>query len=339
MIPFRPLHLAFLLPALFSFGACDATEVLDTPPEPAETGLVTFQVRFADFLDEDRPRIAVAPFDQPTNHRFIGGKEHALRSIFSPDQSNLLFAVLDSTTDFQKFLRYDVRLDTIYAMPGLRMGGFTPEQFAFKIESKSLTWNRAGTGFYFDDRFGVTNTLTTYYYGLGDSTAAFLREQAAPVAYIGPDTLLVTARGPTTEWIVAYCLLNLKTGQLTPLNNPHLDPYNHPRTQTLDWNAEDRLFVASRLEPEGGALRSAHLILTDLDGSFFQVLTPLGPHRDIDPRWGPNGLVLFNRTPRDARLEYLCGSILLVEIETGVVREWLRPEAVEGAVHLCQPDS
>lgn len=319
----------FLLPALLSFATCDTTETLAPPPEPEETGLVAFLVYYPD-IDTDWPRIAVAPFDQPTNYRFLGGREFALRALFAPDQSSLLFALLDSTTAFQKFFRYDTRLDTVYSMPGLRSADpdRTPEQFAFNIEKKSVTWNDDGTGFYFDTRFGIAETYVTYYYALGDSTAVFLNAQAAPVAFIGPDTLLVQRGGEPL-----YQLLNLRFGTFTPLTNPHLNT----RT-TVAWNAERRLFVGSRLEPGSGALRSAQLILTNLDGSFFQELTPMELHRDIDPHWGPNGTVFFNRTPRDSHLQQLCGSIMLVDTETREVREWLRPEAVEGAAHLCQPD-
>jgi hypothetical protein len=155
-----------------------------------------------------------------------------------------------------------------------------------------------------------------------------LNEQAAPVAFIGPDTLLVRRRGEPL-----YQLLNLRFGTFTPLSNPHLNT-----NTTVAWNAERRLFVGSRNEPVSGAQRSAQLILTNLDGTFFQELTPMGLDRDIDPRWGPNGIVLFNRAPRDIHRDHLCGSIMLVDTETGAVREWLRPEAVEGAAHLCQPN-
>jgi len=121
-----------------------------------------------------------------------------------------------------------------------------------------------------------------------------VRNGAVPAEFIGRDTLIVEALGEDRR--VVYFFMDVRTGALSPMTNPHLDPYS--TISAIAWNDERRRLVAS----VRGSSRRATLALTDLDGTFFRALTEEGPYRDVYPRFCYRTHFLGNTTSLSQRV-------------------------------------
>jgi len=318
-------------------ATCDTTSNDKDPmPVPEEPGLMSFHTY------DPEPfvlRVAIAPFDDPTAYRFISEGESATCSRFSRDKTKLIYFQYFREQNERRILLYDVEQDTtIYLMGAFRLGGHSGTLATYlHLNECTWVWNDKGTRFFYGTEGGVAGVRVTFSYRLGDTTAVHVKDGALPVEYIGGDTLIVQAtRGEPRR--TSFFLMDVRTGVFMPLDNPHL-AFDGPAPE-LAWDDQRRLLVMTQKgeQTPGAADPRARLVLTDLDGSFFRELTPVGPYRDIAPRWGPDGTVFFTRIAETVRDDRECSSVMLVDTETGQVGEYLPSEAVEGAPHLCYPD-
>jgi len=312
----------FLILATLWLTSCDTTGGEDPPPEPEKPGLVAFGAYFS---DTDTYRVLVAPFDEPTNYRFIDDLE-GLDPHFSPDKSNLLFLSLSPGGIINVVALYDFEQDTTVQLTDV-------EEFdsLLRAVGKSITWNTEGTGFYYALNMGMGLIHNTYYHQIGDSSIVPIHETALPIERIDRDTLIVENLDEDNN--IAYYFMDLRTGTSTRMNNPHLEHELSIGPATLAWNEVRRQLAAVVFDASTG---KRQIILTNLDGSFYREVTTgeLG-NADSYPRWGPNSSVLFLRTESDRSPARKV--IMTVDVETGEVREWLGPEEI-GATRLIYVD-
>lgn len=308
------VSLAYLL------ASCDATEVGEPPPVEEEPGLFAFAAEFPPHRDT---RLVLAPFDDPAGYRILEDL-YGFDPRFSSDKSKIIFQGYRED-HLQSTYLYDVENDTATALIDVQY----PDR-RLRTQDETAVWDEADSGFYFNLRGGVTNASVTYYHASGDSSMVFVNGQASPVERIGRDTLIVRMH---VEGGFAFFFLDLRSGELSPLNNPHLDIEARWSNRALDWHDEKRLLVFVDVKEKEGQ-RDSQIAITNLDGSFYRALTT-GVFSYGWPRWGPNDEVLFRR--KGKRDSPSPAEIATVHIETAEVRTLLRLEDL-GALELYYLD-
>lgn len=307
---------ALLVSLAYLLASCDATEVGEPPPVEEEPGLFVFAAEFN--LNRDA-RLVLAPFDDPAGYRILEDL-YGFDPRFSPDKSTIVFKGYREDNIQSNYL-YDVEGEVTIAL----LDQEAPNGL-LRVESETVVWDEAGSGFYFDLRGDIGNTFVTYYHALGDSSMVFVNNRVSPVERIGRDTLIVKMY---VEGGPAFFFLDLRSGELSPLNNPHLDIEARWSNRALDWHEEKRLLVFVDVKEKEGQ-RDSQIAITNLDGSFYRALTT-GVFSYGWPRWGPNDEVLFRR--KGKRDSPSPAEIATVHIETAEVRTLLRLEDL-GALEL-----
>lgn len=297
-------------------ASCDTMEVVEPPPEEEAPGLFAFSAEFT--LDgELRPRIILAPFDNPSAYQIIDDL-FGYDPRFSPDKSKILFWGYGEDVGPNAYIYH---IDDQSTEPVI---DFEEPDSLLTTELETAVWDAAGTGFYFNRRSDLFTDHRTFYYAFEDSIDVFVHNLVQPVDRISPDTLLVKDPGD-------FFLFVPKSGDLIRLDNPHLDfvaSFYSPRS--IDWSERRRLFVIVQGQWDTPGSRIA---ITNLDGSVYRELTS-GEYLDHWPRWGPGEEVLFRRVVNDFGGP---AEIAAVHVETGEVRTLLRSEDL-GASTLYELD-
>lgn len=311
---------ALIVSLAYLLASCDATEVGEPPPVEEEPGLFAFAAEFPPHRDT---RLVLAPFDDPTGYCILEDL-YGFDPRFSPDKSTIVFKGYREDNIQSNYL-YDVEGEVTIAL----LDQEAPNGL-LRVESETVVWDEAGSGFYFDLRGDIGNTFVTYYHALGDSSMVFVNNRVSPVERIGRDTLIVKIH---VEGGPVFFFLDLRSGELSPLNNPHLDIEARWSNRALDWHKEKRLLVFVDVKEKEGQ-RDSQIAITNLDGSFYRALTT-GAFNDSWPHWGPNDEVLFLR--KGKRDSPSPAEIATVHIETAEVRTLLRLEDL-GALELYYLD-
>lgn len=295
-------------------------------PEPP--GLLAFTVFYEGL---DRARIAVAPFDTLSRYRFVTDAEvYRSKPLFSPDKSHLLYRIGRlSYHTFYSELSAETERQVIRKL--------TPD-LTSEVNAFEYVWAPDETGFYYEP-FSDIPSFRTIHYGFADSLSSFITDYGLPRAFIGEDTLLVLSRGASGQEIPGLFFYLLSRDELERVRNPMLEQVLEPREQTrfvegVDWDAGRRRLAVSITVP--GA-RTSQIAITDLEGTVFETYTS-GDFIDDHPRWGPGNTVLFDRVAANTSTGIIGLRVMLLEVETGAVRELLPPGAVPGAVGIGWAD-
>ncbi len=201
---------ALIVSLAYLLASCDATEVGEPPPVEEEPGLFVFA---AEFLPTRDTRLVLAPFDDPAGYRILEDL-YGFDPRFSSDKSKIIFQGYRED-HLQSTYLYDVENDTATALIDVQY----PDH-RLRTQDETAVWDEADSGFYFDRRGDIGITFVTYYHALDDSSMVFVNDRVSPVERIGRDTLIVRMH---VEGGPAFFFLDLPSGELSPLNNPHLD--------------------------------------------------------------------------------------------------------------------
>ena len=268
-------------------------------------------------------RLVLLDYNNPENYRVVNDTNfiQVVRPKFSPDKSKILFGdetlvIMDAGPPL--FI-YNLVDSSIYNFGRPRLEPLTG------IET---VWNLDNSSFYYSN-LPAWGFAYIYFYQLSPPSQylVLVPERSAFVkAMINPNTLLILKELTFLEdEKPEFYLLNLLDNSLGKIDNPYLTYTVNGRMRAashFDWNSESELLVYS----ENGKIS-----VTNLDGSYYRNYTQ--GNRDYYPVWGPEGkTVLFQRGSE------LRGRIMVLNVETGEVREFVIPETIDNAIALRFPD-
>ncbi|KPK90179.1 hypothetical protein AMJ80_08775 [bacterium SM23_31] len=211
-------------------------------------------------------------------------------------------------------------------------------------------WNHDGTGFYFT-MWPPPFSLSTpgYFFDITIEKRSNIVNNKSFWSAVYPETLidentlivfsndsLVTGQPP------GFYLMDTDGNYLSRVNNPHLLGRSKSgmllEAYDLDWNSKLGLLVYG--EAFQGAYRiGSKISVTNLDGTYYRNYTS-GENYDSEPAWGPDGkTIIFERRPfLKWPSEFTSNRLMILNIETGKVREFISPSCIDGAISLMSPD-
>ncbi|MFC1564339.1 hypothetical protein ACFL6G_05345 [candidate division KSB1 bacterium] len=311
----------------------DEGHVIDEPLNIPLKDMIAFSAVYSPRPKSYDYKIILADFNDITKHQIIDDKGMSLAYPRFNKNKNMI--LLNNYSDYvfdggPGFAIYDVVYNFLYRL--------NPENTLNTVCGIEPVWFPDGTGFYFR---GIQFT-TTETFNINDRVLDnFLingRFGASVEAVIGQDTLLVYACGtPVEPEERCFCLSDFSGNYISKVDNPNLIRYTSDQTikkyvDGIDFNSKYGLLTYREFNRDSGYI--GRIAVTDLKGDYYINYTD-GP-QDYNPVWGPGGrYILFQRGLRESHYDYF--KIMLIDTETGVVRDFILPEDF-GAVSVKYPD-
>ena len=281
-------------------------------------------------------QIVLVDFNNPTKYNFITNDQYQnFAPNFSPDRKQLVYLARRLGTD------HDSGLMLVNIASGQIIRILHDKEAGYNMFGNNVVWGPDNTTLYFSQTAFITTDIVTY--NLVKQSSRFLTATYEyteyPVGFKGQDTLIVFSDDTmSTQQPPGYYYMDLNGNYLGRLNNPHLEFIRRDRYSYLkaawkpDWNEALGLIVYS--QKDNTAFRGQKVAVTNLDGSYFKTYTS-GEYMDTDPVWGPDGkTVLFWRS------DFPTGNsrVLLLDLESGRISLFVKPEKIGGATELSEPD-
>ena len=100
------------------------------------------------------------------------------------------------------------------------------------------------------------------------------------------------------------------------------------------WNADKELFVYMEMDT---TIVGTRISTTDMYGEYYKTYTS-GLYYDYFHCWGPGGdYILFNRAD-DIKGTGIFYKLMIIDVRSGEVREFLKPGDIPGAIMYLYPD-
>ena len=330
-------------------GSCDSTALENNPgtndpsdptddgssiPEYAteEPGIIVFSVEMSDRTFHVRS----APFDKPEQSSVISPLN---RSFSSPRISGDGKKVIVQTRaggdqPFEITLR-NGEIRALEIVNPVRESPMFPDM-------NLLVWNATNDGFFYSGGKDPGGQQPLWFYSITDQSRTNLRPVASPFASVGVDTLIAaTERSLSAD---GYYLINYSGSDIgkVPLDAMGEWPDTTGiRNQSVvgigipDWNPVRRQLV---FEVRRSSENGLDIAMINLDGTGFRYLTRNdGVHYDQRPRWGPNGVVIFERGPNVSghRGESL---LMMYDTDSNELTEFLSLVSIPGAAGISFVD-
>ena len=326
------LAVVAVLALAVSCGKYPSDPLPDPRPDPVWIALTaTF---------ESSSQIYLVDYNDPAHYKRVTQNNHQnTHPKFSPDRNKLIF--LDKSTGAvqSSLLRlYDLESQTSEPL----MGPLVQMDDGSGWEMTSIVFSSDGKGIYFS-LFSPWIGSDILYYNIPERSRRSVLETPGPsewvVGTIGNDTLIaITNDTAATHAPRGFYYMDLEGNYLSYIDNPHLEWINHNGVNKKaayhpDWNNELGLFVYAEIDSTVPGFKIA---VTDLHGSYYRAYTS-GNYIDDHPTWGPEGLsILFQRR----NLQDYSGpdKMMLLDLETGQVQEFVKPAAIDGVTSLAYPD-
>ena len=271
--------------------------------------------------------IVLVDFYNPKNYKIITDTTmRAVEPRFSNDKRKILFGDMfhygyDAGVGL---VLYDLMNDTFLPLY-YRIVSFVPP-----------VWNYDDTGIYYSVYMGG---LLFYLFSIQASESLhggqdFLPDW--PVGLKGQDTIIVFAY---KDGKPGFYLADLNGNYLGTIDNPHLELINRnginkKAAYNPNWNDKLGLFVYAQSD---STIPGYKISVTNLDGSYYRSYTS-GEYIDDHPVWGPEGrYILFDRS-YDVHSQPLNYRIMLIDRETGIVENFLKPGDIPGSLGFRYPD-
>lgn len=284
-------------------------------------------------------KLVLLDYNNPSNYMIVTDTTYqVIRPKFSPDKSKILFG--DEFRIYHDvgppqciYYHQDRVIQRLLLHPNSSLPFFALERI----------WNLDNDSFYFSD-LPVFWYASIYFFRISPHSVETVLESefkleysVYPIALISPDTLMILKEFTYQEnENPEFYLLNLLDKSLFKINNPYLFNTNNKgyklNAYALDWNNELRLFVyGERFQKVKGGI--GHKIsVTNLNGNYYRNYT-LGAS-DSFPVWGPEGkTILFQKG-----FNGLASKIMIIDVQTGDIREFVHPTVINGAAGLRFPD-
>jgi len=282
----------------------------------------------------------LADVENPSNHEVLSAAgRDAGRSCFGPEKRRLLF---EDNSESNVGSRAPIKLLDLESREVRDLGATGT--------LKGCVWRADGSGFYFPAASLAGLTVSTFYDLESGEKEVFAQLEAGatviPYGRKGRDSILVLSSdslAPGPQDRPAFYFVDAQTGEyLTQIENEHLRfvPWEDPdrggwRQGAFRpaYNDEKDLIVFSF----GNAEVQGTIAVTNLNGSLFRAFNLPEGLVYANPRWGSKGTVFFGRKKRKSTL-FQSHRVMVTDIDTGEVREFVEPETIDGAVALRLPD-
>jgi len=258
---------------------------------------------------------------------------------FSRDKSKILFGdMLRYANDAgPQFVLYNISEGTTQLLYEPPISGWEWELYGIKH-----VWNYENTGFYHTRECApFTLEQCVFYYEISTQIweevyrSRYFR--IYPETFINSNTLIVFSNDSlVTGQPPGFYLMDTNGNYLSRVNNPHLLNRNNIgellQSVHFDWNNELELLAYSEIF-QGPQYLGNRISITNLIGTYYKSYTPGDFLEDCFPAWGPDDkTIIFQRgSPLRER-------IMVLNIETGEVREFVTSETIDNAFSLRFPD-
>lgn len=288
----------------------------------------------------DFQQIVLVDFNNPSKYKLITDDENRnLAAKFSHDRKQLVYEAKRLGTD------HDNGLQLVDVSTGAIKRILHDKDPRFNVAGNDVVWHPLNSAIYFrnSDRFGAF-TEDVMFFDFESLTVGRLTDTAdyseVPVGFKGADTLIVFSNDTaTTHQPLGLYFMDLSGHYLSRIENPHLELINHNGVDVKapfnpEWNDDLQLFVFAQVD--SSLFPGFAIAVTNLDGSFYQTYTD-GAVFDDHPTWRPDGkTILFDRHKLSSYgTEY---KVMIVDLETGSVKEFVKPKNIRGATSLRFPD-
>ncbi len=286
-------------------------------------------------------KLVICDYTDPSNFEILTDDSFRVSyPKYSPDKNRILFGDNNryATEAGPLLVIYDIETRSCNLIEYNYSTGFG-------LYGSGHIWNNDGTGFFYYDVMAVIVIFSTHYYDLTTSSDELVKRgkgsfgEVTPRAVISSDTLMVFSNDSvTTGQPPGFYFLDESYNYAKRINNPHLIGYNKNgylrEALGLDYDRESGLIVYSEHHTD---TIGEKISVTNLDGSYYRNYTS-GDFNDLNPVWGyKSETILFMRNPvgpsrhRDSR-------IMILDVKSGRVREFVSPSVINGAAGLRSPD-
>lgn len=174
------------------------------------------------------------------------------------------------------------------------------------------------------------------FFNIFDNELKILKKSGAysvfPIGLKGRDTLIVFSNNTEeTGHPPGYCFMDLNGNYLSMINNPNFEYITRGGIRkkgqwNLNWNEKYGLFVYTE---DDSTIQGYRISVTDLYGNYYRSYTS-GDYFDDQSVWGPDGdFILFSRGGN---------RIMIIDVATGEVSDFLKQGDIPGAVVFQHPD-
>ncbi|MFC1554866.1 hypothetical protein ACFL7D_09545 [candidate division KSB1 bacterium] len=324
---------------IFCKGGRDITGPIPVDPK-ADLVVVTA------IYDEMNPKgggyihkLVLLDINNPENYTVISDTSYRpIYPTFSPDKSKILF--LDRLNEWEDWGSQCM----IY--------NFSEERFDtllnndnFGIHAESICWSNDGTSFFHSPYYAFPEWGTPVFkYDLFTKDNSVFMDRfpyrVYPACAINKDSLIVYSKDPQgTGETPGFYIVNSDGEYVYKLKCPNLvKVWNEGRYTTeardLDWDSEKRLLVFAEFDPENVV---THISVTNLDGTYYKKYTEdISYH--ISPCWGPKeNTIIFATFPKGTTQEFY-SRLMILNTDSGEIRELIAPEKIDNAIGLKFPD-
>jgi len=282
----------------------------------------------------DFQQIVLVDFNNPSKYKFVTDDENQnLAPKFSHDRKQLVHEARRLGTV------HDNGLQLVDVATGAITRILHDKDPRFNVAGRDVIWRPRSSAIYFgnSDSFGFTGDVM--FFDFETQTVGRLTSTADysewPFGFKGADTLIVQSNDTSsTRQPPGFYFMDLNGNYLSRINNFHLETVNRNGVDLKaafnpEWSDELQLFAYADVDSAYPGFRIA---VTNLDGSYFQIYTN-GDYFDDHPSWGPQGkTILFDR--RKLSSYSTVSKVMIVDLETGSVREFVKPKNIRGATSL-----
>lgn len=311
----------------------------------ADEDLVAFTAVFNE-TDADgnfASKLVLADYNNPSYYKIITDNNYqAIKPLFSRDKTKLLFN--DKASGWEpnpQFALYDIKKETIKIL-------WEPRENTddFPVLGFIAVWNYEDTGFYFSvspPPFSIAQNVLLY--DLESQKIEMVHNgkgySVYPRALKGQDTLIVFSNNTLeTGEPIGFYFMSLNGNYISRINNHHLESIiingvTKKGTRNPQWSNLLKAFVFSEID---SLVPGYKISITDLYGNYYKSFTS-GQYIDDYPVWGPDGkTILFDR--RDLRTlgeKNKPHKIMILDVQSGKIKEFLKASTINGAYSLRYP--
>lgn len=330
-----------VLSAIFIIISCTSANEPLCPSIKRENA-VTFIAVFNDpqYKIGFKRKLVIADFYNPSNFTILSPDTvgFTVPPKFSPDKSKILFAVISrEVLHNYQFYCYDLISQKIWA---LEKNSLEPtDRFVYGVYP---IWNSEESGFYFSKSSSFAGR-TVLFYNFYDKSEQLLRPYSSSSVYVvgiaGKDTLIVFSNDRKFDGQWGHYFTDKNLNYIRRIKTQYLDMIIKNGvivkfSNFADWRKDLNLIAFSETD---STARGYKISVSDFEGNYYRSYT-FGEYIDDHPVLSPDGkFILFDRQALDDyRGEK--SKLMVINRETGEVKEFINPKVINDAVSLILPD-
>lgn len=199
-------------------------------------------------------------------------------------------------------------------------------------DMETVVWEASDTGFFYSQRSGISGSPSLWHYSLLDYSKTLLRDtESTSYTLIGTDTLVAKLYDSPVTY-TGFDLLNLSGQEIGTIEIDSLSVMfgDEPGGAVTipSWNPIRRLLTFELwFRNQEGIL----IAICDKEGENFRIISNHGgTYLDTRPRWGPNGIIIFERAVPSNDWT-TTATLMSFDIDTNKLSVYLASQSIAGA--------